>query len=67
MTTGLAPAQHGIVGNGWYFRELGEVFLWRQHNKLVEGEKIWESARRANPDHRTANVCWWYAMGPRPT
>lgn len=63
MMTGLAPAQHGAVGNGWYFRELGEVFLWRQHNKLVSGEKIWEAARRANPDHRTANVCWWYAMG----
>ncbi|KRC42686.1 phosphodiesterase [Oerskovia sp. Root918] len=63
MMTGLAPAQHGAVGNGWYFRELGEVFLWRQHNKLVEGEKIWEAARRSNPDHRTANVCWWYAMG----
>ena len=63
MTTGLAPAQHGAVGNGWYFRELGEVFLWRQHDKLVAGEKVWEAARAANPDHRTANVCWWYAMG----
>jgi predicted AlkP superfamily pyrophosphatase or phosphodiesterase len=36
--TGLTPRQHGIVGNGWYFRELGEVFLWRQHHKLVSGE-----------------------------
>ena len=61
--TGLTPADHGIVGNGWYFRDLGEVFLWRQHNKLVQGEKVWETARRAKPGFRAANLCWWYAMG----
>lgn len=61
--TGKMPNEHGIVGNGWYFRELGEVFLWRQHNKLVHGEKLWETARAANPDFQAANVCWWYAMG----
>lgn len=61
--TGLLPREHGIVGNGWYFRELGEVFLWRQHNKLVGGEKLWETARRARAGYTAANVCWWYAMG----
>jgi predicted AlkP superfamily pyrophosphatase or phosphodiesterase len=61
--TGTMPAEHGIVGNGWYFRELGEVFLWRQHNRLVAGDKVWETARARNPGHTTANVCWWYAMG----
>jgi predicted AlkP superfamily pyrophosphatase or phosphodiesterase len=61
--TGLEPSGHGIVGNGWYFRDLGEVLLWRQHNALVEGEKVWEVARRARPSFRTANLCWWYAMG----
>ncbi len=63
MLTGASPAQHGIVGNGWYFRELGEVFLWRQHNKLVTGENIWEAAQELVPDYRAGNICWWYAMG----
>ena len=63
LLTGLTPSGHGIVGNGWYFRDLGEVFLWRQHNALVQGEKVWETARRNKPDFRVANVCWWYAMG----
>ncbi len=63
MLTGLSPAEHGIVGNGWYFRELGDVYLWRQHNRLVEGEKLWEAARRARGEYAAANVCWWYAMG----
>src|SRR5690606_12744785 len=63
MLTGRPPREHGIVGNGWYFRDLGEVYLWRQHNRLVQGEKVWETARRADPGYRAANVCWWYAMG----
>ncbi|MFM9614387.1 alkaline phosphatase family protein [Streptomyces niveiscabiei] len=61
--TGELPSVHGAVANGWYFRDLGDVLLWRQHNALVAGEKIWEAARRENPDYTVANVCWWYAMG----
>ncbi|WP_433790067.1 alkaline phosphatase family protein [Actinoplanes sp. CA-252034] len=63
LLTGETPAGHGIVGNGWYFRDLGEVFLWRQHNALVGGEKVWQAARRADPGYTVANICWWYAMG----
>ena len=55
--TGLSPTEHGIVGNGWYFRDLGEVHLWRQHNALVQGEKVWETIRRAAPRlHRRQRV-----------
>ncbi len=61
--TGAPPAEHGIVGNGWYFRGVGDVLLWRQHNALVGGEKIWDAARRVRPGYTVANVCWWYAMG----
>ena len=35
LLTGLQPSEHGIVGNGWYDRELAEVFFWRQSNRLV--------------------------------
>jgi predicted AlkP superfamily pyrophosphatase or phosphodiesterase len=61
--TGLTPDGHGIVGNGWYFQELGEVLLWRQHNRLVSGEKLWDAARARHPGYTVANICWWYAMG----
>jgi predicted AlkP superfamily pyrophosphatase or phosphodiesterase len=46
MLTGLLPREHGIVGNGWYHREMAEVQFWKQSNRLVEGEKVWETARR---------------------
>ncbi len=60
--TGRLPASHGIVGNGWYFRDLGEVLFWRQSNRLVQGEKIWHEARRRDPSFTCANTFWWYAM-----
>ena len=44
--TGLLPSDHGIVANGWYFRDLSEIWLWRQSNRLVRGEKIWDVAKR---------------------
>lgn len=62
MLTGLAPAQHGIVGNGWYFRDLAEVWFWRQSNRLMQGEKVWETLRRERPGFRCAKLFWWYNM-----
>ncbi|WUH90943.1 alkaline phosphatase family protein [Streptomyces sp. NBC_00433] len=63
LLTGAMPREHGIVGNGWYFRDLGEVLLWRQHNGLMGGDKLWDAARRLHPGYTVANICWWYAMG----
>ncbi|MCX4399740.1 MULTISPECIES: nucleotide pyrophosphatase/phosphodiesterase family protein [unclassified Streptomyces] len=63
LTTGLLPRDHGAVANGWYHRDHGEVMMWRQHNALVGGEKVWQAARKQDPDHTTAYLCWWWAMG----
>ena len=60
--TGAMPRDHGIVGNGWLFRDLMEVWLWRQSNRLVAGEKIWETGRRRDPAFTCANLFWWYNM-----
>ena len=72
--TGQLPSKHGIVGNGWYFQELAQVWLWRQVNSLIQSEKIWEEARKKNPDFKSANLFWWfnmyssvdYSVTPRP-
>lgn len=60
--TGLSPQQHGIVGNGWLFRDLSEIWFWRQSNKLVAGEKIWEAGKAMDPSFTCANMFWWYNM-----
>jgi predicted AlkP superfamily pyrophosphatase or phosphodiesterase len=62
LVTGLMPDGHGAVANGWYFRDLREVLLWRQPNNLVEGEKIWDAGKARNPDFTCAKMFWWYNM-----
>lgn len=60
--TGALPQDHGVVGNGWLFRDQMEVLLWRQSNRLVSGEKIWEAGKKRDPDFTCANMFWWYNM-----
>jgi predicted AlkP superfamily pyrophosphatase or phosphodiesterase len=60
--TGTRAAQHGIVGNGWYNRELAEVQFWKQSNHLVHGRKIWEELRDLVPGFTCAKLFWWYNM-----
>jgi predicted AlkP superfamily pyrophosphatase or phosphodiesterase len=63
--TGRLPREHGIVANGWYFRDLSEIWFWRQSNRLVEGDKIWDLAKRRDPTFTCANLFWWYNMVTR--
>lgn len=60
--TGKWPTDHGIVGNGWYFRDECEVKFWRQSNKLVQGLKIWDVAKKLDPNFTCSNMFWWYDM-----
>jgi predicted AlkP superfamily pyrophosphatase or phosphodiesterase len=61
--TGLLPRDHGIVANGWLFRDLWEIMFWRQSNGLVSGERVWEAARRRDASFTCANLFWWYNIG----
>jgi predicted AlkP superfamily pyrophosphatase or phosphodiesterase len=60
--TGTLPRDHGIVGHGWYFRDLAQVMFWKQSNHLVIGEKVWETARRRDAACTCAKMFWWYNM-----
>ncbi len=62
FVTGKWPAEHGIVGNGWYDREDCEIKFWKQSNKLVGSEKIWERAKKEDPSFTCSNMFWWYNM-----
>ncbi|WPQ63199.1 alkaline phosphatase family protein [Chitinophaga sancti] len=60
--TGQWPAEHGIVGNGWYDRQDCEIKFWKQSNKLVDAPKIWERARKIDPSFTVSKMFWWYNM-----
>ncbi len=72
--TGLAPSAHGIVGNGWYHRDLAEVQFWKQSNHLVQAPKLWDELRAQFPGFTCACLFWWfnmystadYSITPRP-
>ncbi len=76
--TGKLPSQHGVVGNGWYDRELSEVQFWKQSNHLVQSPKIWDELRKqselVNRKSSIVNLFWWfnmyssvdYSLTPRP-
>lgn len=63
--TGLTPEEHGIVANGWLFRETDEVALWKQSRSLIQGETIWERAKKNDPEFTSARMFWWYNMYDR--
>lgn len=67
ILTGKTPQGHGIVGNGWLFRDTGEVRFWQQSNRLIEAEPLYVTAkRRAEAMGRTfraAKLFWWFNQG----
>lgn len=67
ILTGTQPQQHGIVANGWLFRETGEVRFWQQSNRLLEAEPLYVTARRTatalGRSFRCAKLFWWFNQG----
>src|SRR5262245_40100 len=45
LLTGQPPDRHGIVGNGWLFRDTGEVRFWQQSNRLLQAEPLYQTAK----------------------
>jgi predicted AlkP superfamily pyrophosphatase or phosphodiesterase len=62
LLTGLPPSGHGAVANGWYARDTAEVALWKQSNRLIAGEKVWDAGKKRDPAFTCANMFWWYNM-----
>jgi predicted AlkP superfamily pyrophosphatase or phosphodiesterase len=67
ILTGRTPQGHGIVGNGWLFRETGEVRFWQQSNALLQAEPIYVTAKRMatgrGREFRAAKLFWWFNQG----
>jgi predicted AlkP superfamily pyrophosphatase or phosphodiesterase len=67
ILTGQSAEQHGIVGNGWLFRDTGEVRFWQQSNALIQAEPLYATARRRAAEHgrpfKAAKLFWWFNQG----
>lgn len=67
LLTGRLPDQHGIVANGWLFRDTNEVRFWQQSNQLIQCEPLYATAKRraaaVGRDISIAKLFWWYNQG----
>ena len=67
LLTGKSSSEHGIVGNGWYFRDTQEIRFWQQANSLIQSDKLYDGIE-------TAKMFWWfnqssgccYSVTPKP-
>src|SRR6476646_7677085 len=67
MLTGQPVERHGIVGNGWLFRDTTEVRFWQQANRLMQAEPVYATARRRARERGRSFTCaklfWWFNQG----
>jgi predicted AlkP superfamily pyrophosphatase or phosphodiesterase len=59
LTTGVGPEQHGVIANGFYWRETGSVEMWTAWNDAIEAPQIWDKLH-AHDTSLTAAV--WFPL-----
>ena len=59
MFTGSPPSAHGVISNGFFWRDRGAVEFWVGTNELVSGDHMWDALKRARPG-MTSGV--WHAQ-----
>lgn len=59
MTTGKLPNEHGVVANGFYWRDKQEVEMWTAWNDCIAAEQIWDTLHRHDPAITSAV---WFAL-----
>lgn len=62
VLSGKYPSEHGIISNGMYDRDSFSVSFWEQPSKLVQANRIWDSAKIKNPQAKTACLFWQNLM-----
>jgi predicted AlkP superfamily pyrophosphatase or phosphodiesterase len=54
LTTGVGPQRHGVVANGFFWRERGEVEMWTAWNQVVQAPQIWTILHQHDPQLTSA-------------
>ncbi|HEV7282138.1 MAG TPA: nucleotide pyrophosphatase/phosphodiesterase family protein [Pirellulaceae bacterium] len=67
LLTGKLPQEHGVVGNGWLYRDTMEVRFWQQSNRLLQAEPLYVTAKRMAAERgesfRAAKLFWQFNQG----
>lgn len=59
MLTGRLPASHGVIANGFYWRDRQQVEMWTAWNDKIETPQIWDRLHLQSPKLTSAV---WFPM-----
>lgn len=59
MLTGKLPAQHGVIANGFFWRDQQQVEMWTAGNEKITAPQIWDLLHRHDPALTSAV---WFPM-----
>src|SRR3990172_6341021 len=59
MMTGQLPDRHGVVANGFYWREKRQVEMWTALNPVTEAPQVWDLLHQRRPGTTSAA---WFAL-----
>ncbi|MFM7108680.1 MAG: alkaline phosphatase family protein [Planctomycetaceae bacterium] len=65
LTTGAAPAAHGIVANGLFDRASRHLEMWISPDPVHRAPRLWDVVKRARPEVRTA--AWFLLQSKHAT
>lgn len=57
MLTGLSPREHGVIANGFYYADRGEVKFWVGDHQVIEQPTFITRLVRQRPDLTSAAWC----------
>ncbi|HID74689.1 MAG TPA: alkaline phosphatase family protein [Planctomycetaceae bacterium] len=59
MTTGTLPREHGVVANGFYWRDQARIEMWTSPNDCILRPQIWDRLGQSNSQLTSAV---WFAL-----
>lgn len=57
ITTGVGPEQHGVIANGFFYRDKGEVEMWTAWNECIQAPQIWDQLHAH--DSKITSAVWF--------
>lgn len=61
LLTGKLPAEHGVVANGFYWRDQQQVEMWTAWNDKIAAPQIWDRLHEREPSLTSA--VWFPMLG----
>jgi predicted AlkP superfamily pyrophosphatase or phosphodiesterase len=59
MLTGLLPEEHGVVANGFFWRDEKRLEMWTAWNDKIQRPQIWDRLKQHRPELTSAA---WFPM-----